>query len=300
MAKNHPVRHALEYAAARAVVAGLSLLPLGAAAWVGRRLGDVFRLIDGRHRRRVYAQAAERLGLSGGELDRFVKENFRHYGMVLAEFSHLAGLTDDDLCRTVDLGPLRECVKNLRAEGKGIIFITAHFGNWEWSNATARAFGAEGGCIARPLDNPYLNEYVRRIRERGGMRIFDKQGAIRKALGELRANRMAGILIDQDAGKAGVMSDFLGKPASTITVPIELAMRTGSPMLVVVLRRGGGERRFSMLFNPIPHRANPDAPVGEETRRLVDAVNADLCRLIMQAPEQWFWLHRRWKSVGEF
>ncbi len=300
MAKPHPIRHRIEYAAARVLLGGLAGLPLGWATWVGRRLGDLFRLLDRRHRRRVHDQAGERLGLSGGDLDRFVKENFRHYGMVLAEFARLGRMDNADFSGYVDAAPVRELVLKLKGEGKGLIFITAHFGNWEWCNRSAHAMGIEGGVIARPLDNPYLDAYVRRIRERGGMRVFDKRGAIRHALGEIRAGRMVGILFDQDAGPAGMMSDFFGKPASTITVPVELAIRTGCPMLVVIMRRGGGDRRFSILFNPTPHRANPEADPQAETRRLVDAVNADLCRLILEAPEQWFWMHRRWKSVGEF
>ncbi len=297
--KSRPVRHALEYAAARALVAGLAYMPLGAAAWTGRRLGDLLRLIDRRHRERARNQAAERLGLSGRELDDFVRANFHSYGMTVAEFARLSRMDAADFRRYVDLGPLERRIRELRAEGKGLILITAHFGNWEWSNSTARAMGVEGGAIARPLDNPRLNEYVRRIRERNGLRILDKQGAIRKALGHLRANNLVGILIDQDAGPGGTMSPFLGRPASTIAIPVELAIRTACPMIVFGLRRGGSDKRFTVFMSEQTYRAAPDADPGEETKRLLDAVNACLGDMIMQAPEQWFWIHRRWKSEGK-
>ena len=292
-------RHAAEYYAARAVVAGLAALPIGAAAWVGRRLGDLLRIVDKRHRERAYEQVADRLGISGPELDAFVKANFRSYGMVLAEFARLSRMQPEDFYRYIDrLDEFSEYVAQLRSEGKGLILVTAHFGNWEWSNSCARPLGVTGGSIARPLDNPRVNEFVRSIRERNGMRIFDKAGAIRKALGSLKDNNLVGVLIDQDAGHNGMMSPFLGKPASTITVPVELAIRVGSPMIVVGLRRGGGGKRFTMLFSPEPLRPNPEADPKEETRRLTDALNAGLGDMIRQAPEQWFWIHRRWKSVG--
>ena len=299
MGKNAgPFRLAAEYYAARMLVGGMSVLPLGAASWLGARMGDLLRLVDKRHRRRVYDQVSDRLGLAGEELDRFVKANFRSYGKTLGEFARLSRMRREDFAQYVDIEPFKKRLEELRAEGKGVIFITAHFGNWEWNNSLASSLGVSGGSIARPLDNPRVNELVRSVRERNGLRIFDKAGAIRKALGALKDNNLVGILIDQDAGHNGLMSPFLGKPASTLTVPVELSIRTGSPMVVVGLRRGGSDKRFTLLFNPRPHRPNPDADTEQETCRLTDALNEDLGNMIMQAPEQWFWIHRRWKSEG--
>ncbi len=280
-------------------MAGLSVLPFGAAAWTGRRLGGLLRTLDRRHRERARAQAADRLGLSGAALDAFVRENFHSYGMAMAEFAWLSRMRAEDFPRYVGgLDAFREFIEGMRAEGKGLILVTAHFGNWEWCNACARTLGVEGGSIARPLDNPRVNEFVRSIRERNGLRIFDKAGAIRKALGALKRNNVVGVLIDQDAGRSGVMSPFLGKPASTVTVPVELAMRVGSPMVVAGLRRVSGEggRRFRMVFNPEPYRAAPGADGKEEAKRLTDALNAGLGDMILGAPAQWFWIHRRWKT----
>lgn len=292
------LRRALEYHGARILVFCLSILPFGAAVWCGRRLGDAVRLLDKRHRERAVQQVSERLGLEQAAAREFVKRNFRHYGMVLAEFAKLSRMDKEEFAKHVDIGGFQEYAGRLLSEGKGLLFITGHFGNWEWANSLATSIGFSGGSIARPLDNARLNEYVRRLRERNGMRILDKQGAIRKALGTLKNNEVVGVLIDQDAGRQGLMSPFLGKPASTITIPVELAMRTGSPMVVVVLRRGGGTgKRFKLLWTT-PHRADPKADQEQEIRRLVDALNADLGQLVMEAPEQWFWIHRRWKSEG--
>lgn len=300
MAKEpRPLRHAAEYAAARTALFFLSLLPFRVAQWVGRRLGDAVRLVDRRHRLRAYEQAADRLGLEGAELDAFVKANFRNYGMTFAEFCQLARMTPEKYRRLVDMDDLAARIPELNSHGGGVIFITGHFGNWEYSNSATAILGMTGGSIARPLDNPRLNEMVRRVRERLGFPILDKQGAIRKAMGLLRKKGAVGILPDQDAGHGGLMSDFLGKPASTITIPAELAIRMRSPMIVVGVKRTAGEEKpLRFILSPQVHLPRPDADPETETRRLVDAINADLSAMIMQTPEQWMWIHRRWKSLG--
>ncbi len=263
-----PFLHAVECHAARALAFGLAMLPLGAAAWTGRRLGDIARLADRRHRERAREQAAERLGISGRELDAFVKANFHSYGMTLAEFAHLTRMKAGDIRRHVELCGFEERVAELRS-------------------------------IARPLDNPGLNDFVRSVRERTGMGVFDKEGAIRRALAALRANDCVCVLLDQDAGRRGLMSPFLGRPASTVTIPIELAVRTGCPMLLAGMRRNGSGTRFTLLQDGKTYRANPDAADAKaEVRRLTDDLNAGLSAMIMQAPEQWFWIHRRWKNEG--
>lgn len=302
--KNAPFRHAVEYAAVRTMLFFLSRLPLRPAQWVGRRLGDAVRLLDKRHRQRAREQVVDRLGLSGAELDAFVKANFRNYGMTLAEFCKLARMTPEEFARIVDFEEFKARVPELESHGTGVILITGHFGNWEYCNAAAAAAaGMTGGAIARPLDNPEVNVLVKRIRERLGFAILDKQGAIRKAMGLLRHKNTVGILPDQDAGHGGMMSDFLGKPASTITIPAELAIRMRTPMVVVGLRRekrNSGGKAFRFLIAPDIHLPNPDADPKEETRRLVDAINADLSAMIMETPDQWMWIHRRWKSVGQW
>lgn len=298
MAKRSKLREAAEYHAARAVLFSLSLLPLPAACWVGRRLGDLLRLVDRRHRQRAYDHVSARLGLSGKELDDFVKDNFRSYGMTAAEFAKLTRFSAKDIENNIDYNGFDELVRKVTGEGKGVIFVTLHFGNWEWCNSMGKIMGGAGGSIARPLDNSRVNELIRSVRERNGLPIFDKKGAIRKGLAELKRGNILGILIDQDAGSKGMMSPFLGKPASTLTIPAELAIRLESPMVVIVCKRNppGSAKHFVIDYCPEPFRPNPNADHKEETRRLVDALNDASSEIIRRTPTQWLWIHRRWKS----
>ncbi|MDR1535484.1 MAG: lysophospholipid acyltransferase family protein [Planctomycetota bacterium] len=293
------IRHAFEYLGVRILVFALAWLPKRFALGLGLRIGDAWRLLDRRRRKTVRTQSADRLGLSPAEAKEFTRRNFRNLGVTLVEFARLSRLSLSDFAGLVDLAGLDGLIRKLLEEGRGVCFITAHFGNWEWCNWLSGVMGLSGGSIARPLDNPRLEMFVKGIREKNGLAIFDKRGAMRQALRTLRNNGVVGALIDQDAGAGGLMSPFLGCPASTITAPVELAMRSGSPILTVALKRTDGPgRRFVARYNPIPHRPCPHTNPKEEIRRLVDAVNADLSRLILEAPEQWFWIHRRWKNQG--
>ncbi len=286
-------------AAARVFVFFVSLLPFGPGRWLGRRIGDLWRTLDGRHRRRAERQVAERLGMDPAGTRDFVRRNFHSYGMTLVEFAMLSRARVEDFPRHIDFDGFEEFIRPIVAEGRGLMFITGHFGNWEWCNSTARHLGLTGGSIARPLDNPGLNEFVRSIRERNGLAILDKRGAVKKARELLLGNHLVGVLIDQDAGPQGMMSPFLGKPASTISIPVEIALRTGSPMIAVALRRGGaGGKAFTMLYSREVRRVDAAADPAAEIRRLVDILNDDLGKIIMQAPDQWFWTHQRWKSAG--
>ncbi|MDR2390307.1 MAG: lysophospholipid acyltransferase family protein [Planctomycetota bacterium] len=292
------IRRIFEYCGARIFLTCLAWLPWKAAHWLGRRLGDVWLLVDAKRRKTVELQSTERLGLPPNEIRSFTRRTFRNIGMVFAEFARLSRLRREDFFRYVDFAGFDGFCRSLLSEGCGLVIVTAHYGNWEWGNAIAGLLGASGGSIARPLDNPRLDGYVKKIRERNGLRIYDKQGALRQALRTLRNNGVVGVLLDQDAGSRGLMSPFLGRLASTVPEPVELALRAGSPLVAAVLRRSADGRRFVVRYNPIPHRPNPDRSPDETIRELVNDLNSDLSRFILEEPDQWFWIHRRWKSTG--
>ncbi|MDR1611473.1 MAG: lysophospholipid acyltransferase family protein [Planctomycetota bacterium] len=291
------LRNCAEYAAAGMGAFFVDLLPFSWATGLGAAMGAVaHRLLRGR-RELAVRQAGERLGLDEPAARRLVGENFRHYGKVAAELCRLAKISDREYDRRTAYGETLKLARELLAEKKGLLFVTAHHGNWEWANAWPKANGLGGVCIARPLDNPLLDGWLRRVRERRGLRVIDKAGALRAALKALRNNGIVGILIDQDAGPRGLMSPFLGKPASTETLPVELAVRLGTPMLAVAaVRAPGAASAFTLRLAGGVVRARPGADPAREVPRLTDELNARLGQLIREAPEQWFWVHRRWKT----
>lgn len=290
------IRNLAEYCIARGVIGVLSLLPMPVASFVGECLGTCLRVFLAKFRKRAYAHAELVLGLTGPQADDFVRKNFHHYGKVIAEVAVISRCSMERFLSFIDLGDLRDITQTLLREKKGILFLTPHYGNWELCNKLGVAAGVTGGSIARPLENHILNEYIRSLREYNGLAILDKEGAIRKAMRILRDNGAVGILMDQDGGKFGYISTFLGKPASTLTVPAELAIRLGSPIITIALRRNpaGSPKRFTVVHGPVRH-ADSATQSKEAIGRLTDTFNQDLGDIILRDPTQWLWVHRRWK-----
>lgn len=290
-------RNIAEYAAVRLIHFILSRLPFAWSMRLGEGIGGLWNLVDRPHRRRVESQAMRHLGLAKADAGAFARRNFRHYGLALAEFCRLGAMTREAVAEHIDFAGFDGLCRRLAAEGRGLVIVTAHLGNWEWGNSIATNLGMEGGSIARPLDNPLVNEFVRTIRERNGFRILDKRGAIRGALKCLRRGQVVAVLVDQDAGRDGLMSPFLGDTASTVTIPVELAIRVGCPLVAAAtVRRGGKPGFFEMRYSAEALRPRPNADPERETRRLVDALNRELGEMILENPDQWFWVHRRWKT----
>jgi KDO2-lipid IV(A) lauroyltransferase len=182
-----------------------------------------------------------------------------------------------------------------------VLFLGGHFGNWEISVNTFGHFGFPMGVVARPLDNPYLHEWFKAFRESTGNSLISKQGAGAELSEIMEKNGMASLLCDQDAGVSGLFVDFFGRPASTFKSIALLALQYNA--LIVV---GGAWRlpdaasrdshwvRFCLTTQDIIDPADYQGGNGinELTQRFTSALEA----LIRKAPEQYFWVHRRWKT----
>lgn len=288
--------HYLEYAAIRTLAGVLRILPLPLAVALGRCLGAAFYALDRRHRQRVITQAQWALGETDpAEARKIAWRMYRHFGTMLAEVVRLRHLTRENIDQYVDWGEIPDTVSQILAAGKGLIYVTGHIGNWELTGYAFHLKGICTGAIARPLDNPLLDDYITSLRTHRGQQVWDKFGALRRVVRILREGGACAMLVDQDAGQNGEFIPFFGREASTITTAVDLAMRTGAPLLVGGTQRTGGPMRFIARIGK-PIRVNPEAEKTGERRRLLRAMNADLEKLIRLAPEQWLWLHRRWKT----
>ena len=220
---------------------------------------------------------------------------YRHLGTMIAEFVRLPDLTRASAEAAVDWQGALQRIEGLLGEGKGLIFATGHIGNWEASGAIFQLMGISAGAIARPLDNPLLDTYINGIRQATGQEIWDKFGAMRSVLRVLRKGEPFGILVDQDAGKRGVFAPFFGIEASTIPTVADLAIRTGAPILVAGMHRAAEPMRYRLTVCD-PLRVDPANDATAERERLLREMNAQLETVIRRHPEQWLWLHRRWKT----
>ena len=293
-----PVRAWAEYLPLLGVAKAMQALPLSWAAGCGRGLGWLWHLLDSRHSRACRERSGEMLGLDAPAADALARGMYRHLGTMIAEFCRQGFINRDNLASAFDFNGMDEAAFSLLKSGKGIIFATGHIGNWEACGYCSKLRGFVEGAVARPLDNPLLNQWVNRQRGQGGQQIWEKRGALRSALRTLKDGQAFGILVDQDGGKDGVFAPFMGKLASTMPAPAILAMRTGAPILVAACHRVS-PMRFRMSWRE-PFYADPSAADERaETVRLLTRMNGDLSSIISERPEQWLWLHRRWKTRPE-
>jgi KDO2-lipid IV(A) lauroyltransferase len=189
-----------------------------------------------------------------------------------------------------------ERVERLISEHGGFVVFTGHLGSWELGGAHFARRGLPISAIAKPLHNGYLNDYIRRTREGAGLRIFFTSRDLRHEMIEgLRRGEIVTLLADQDARQFGVFVEFFGRPASTPRGPAMYALRAGKPILPVFIVRTRGIHHRILYGEPICPSSDPpdfDRAVQELTqasvRQLEEAVRAH--------PDQYFWLHRRWKT----
>jgi KDO2-lipid IV(A) lauroyltransferase len=218
-------------------------------------------------------------------------------------FEHL-GTTAVECCRLF-FGPAERLLGRVRgqgmehigqalARGRGIFFLTGHFGNWELLAATHGLAGFGLSVVVRPLDNPYLDRLIARARERSGLRAISKRDAVLGVRAALARGECIGILLDQDAGRDGVFVPFLGHPASTSRALAVLAIKTRAPVVPAFIHRlpDGGHELVLDPEIPLAITGDLDHDIEVNTARFTAAIE----RHVRAHPEQWFWVHRRWKS----
>jgi Kdo2-lipid IVA lauroyltransferase/acyltransferase len=280
------------------VVAGR--VPLSAALWLGRRLGDVLYAVMPRRRRIALANLARAYPeLPIGERRRLARRASQHLGMTLTELPRLLAAPLDSTLARIRLEGTDHLRAAMTAHGSALM-LTAHLGNWEILCATHRLTDYGLSVVVRPLDAPWLDAVADRLRRRTGVDVIDKRGALRAVLQALRRGRMVGILMDQNAARReSVFVDFFGHPASTSRSIAVLAVRTGAPIVPIFAYRTEGGHRVVIRPALPPSSANdPEAAVVELTARCT----AEIERAIREAPEQWLWSHDRWRtrpSAGE-
>ncbi len=276
--------------------ATLAYLPWRAGLWMGRRLGDLtYWVLPGR--RAVARDNLERAfgrERNGRELDRLCRESFRHLGMTLVEACTFFFRPPSVLLSRVDVEGV-DHLKAAAAHGRGILLLSAHLGNWELLAAAHVHTGYPVSVVVRPLDSAVLDRVVTRFRERGGVEVIPKRRALRGVRDALRRGRMVGILLDQNASRReGVFVPFFGEPASTSKSLALLALWSGAPVVPVFIQREmvGSHRVTIEPALPPPTTGDREEDVAVFTAAFSRVVESR----IRQSPEQWFWMHRRWRT----
>ncbi len=286
----------LAYLGVRILVCVFQALPFDLACRLANGLAWVMYKIDKRHREAAVENF--RIAFPGryseAEIDLLVRAVFRHFCVILIEFMHLPRRFHLHNYKQFAQMHEGERLVQVLLSGRPVLFVTGHFGNWEMGGYALGLFGIPTHSIARPLDNPYLDDFLRSLRERSGQKLFAKRGDFENIEKLLASGGKIATLGDQDAGQRGLFVDFFGCPASTHKAVALLALEHNVPMVVVGTPKIDGIYRIWAYDAIFPEDyQNAKDPVREITERFTKGLEA----MIRQAPEQYFWLHRRWKHT---
>jgi KDO2-lipid IV(A) lauroyltransferase len=273
----------------------LRFLPWRLVVAAGALLGAGAYVFQVRRRRRALANLTMALGdtKDPAELRRLARGLFLNIGRNLAEIVWVAA-RPERCDRLVTFEGL-EHLETARAQGRGVVLLTGHAGSWELLAAAIVRHGLPLSVIARRTSQENVSAFVLRVRERLGVQtvLRGSSAAARTVLRTLRAGEALGALIDQDVRVKGVVVDFFGRPALTPTGPISLALRAGSPLVYFVIwRLPDGTHRAR--FNP-PVELERGGDTAATVERHTAAFTHWLEERIREHPDQWMWIHRRWR-----
>jgi Kdo2-lipid IVA lauroyltransferase/acyltransferase len=286
----------LVYFLIRVVVCVLQTLSPGQARAFAAWLAWLAHRFDRRHRLVAHENLQHAFGsrFSDARRDRTVRAVYRHFCTLLIEIVHTPRkLHPTNWRRHIELPQGRRLIAHLLGD-RPLLFVTGHFGNWEMAGYLLGMLGFRTYAVARPLDNPYLDDFLRRFREATGQKILAKHGDFEQMQQILAGRGILATLADQDAGQRGLFVDFFGRPASTHKAVALLALEYRVPLLVIGTPKIAEPMRYRVDLRdaifPEEYEGRPDA-VKAMTQRFTTALEG----AVRGAPEQYFWLHRRWK-----
>ena len=292
----------VEYALLVSLLHVVRLLPYGACRAFAAVAGEaIFRLA--RRRRRI---ARANLRIAFPELDeaaRLVLARRSCHSFVLTCLEGAKFLTrfeprraEKALREVVDgAEEIFDKVRAVHEDAGGCVFVVPHLGNWECLAHAGALAGIPLTIPVRPLDNRKLEASLHEMRASSGQEILAKKNAFFHLREALRKGRSVAILADQNAGAEGIDAPFFGKPARTTPAPAALAVLYNRPIVLISCLRKGRDRRYEVFLSE-PIAPDMDAPSAKgEIERLTRVVNVETEKLIRKGPEQYLWIHDRWK-----
>ena len=287
----------LTYLAVRGVAMLFGIFPIDVNLRTARMMGWIWYRLMRRHRER----AREHLRLAFGTqfpeeaLDRWARRSMQQMTMMAIEELFVPRLiTEWTWPKYVSLKNVNKAMDVL-IRPRGVILVTGHYGNWELVGFMLATLGFPLTAVMRPLDNPYLNRFLMDVRAKRGLKLLYKKGATASAGDVLRSGGVLGFIADQNAGRKGLFVDFFGVKASTYKSIGLLAMEHDVPIVVGCARRTSKKFRYEIDCDRVilPEEwKDKDDPLMWITQEYSSALE----RVIRVAPDQYLWMHRRWKS----
>jgi Kdo2-lipid IVA lauroyltransferase/acyltransferase len=285
------------YVILKVVICIVQALPLALARSWAAGLAWLVYQVDKRHRQVAVDNLRQAFpGRYGeAELDLLVRRVFRHFCTLAVEIMHLPRCFHAHNWHRYVVLPQGDVLLRHMLSGRSIMFVTGHFGNWELGGFMLGALGFRTYAIARKLDNPWIDHLLRvQFREKTGQQILAKDGDFDRIQKVLAGGGALATLADQDAGQRGLFVNFFNRPASTHKAVALLALEHRVPLVVIGTAKLAEPMSYGVLVEdvilPEEYEGQRDA-----VRNITQRYTAALERLVQRYPEQYFWLHRRWK-----
>jgi KDO2-lipid IV(A) lauroyltransferase len=290
------MRYRLEYALAWLLIRGISILPRPVARAAGIGLGQLVYLLHGKLRR----VGMRNLQLafpqkSAHERRRILRGEFTSLGRQLAEVCLFPSYTRENVTKIVVYDGF-ENFERAEARGKGVIYLTAHLGGWELSAFSHSIQGHPLHVVMRSMDNPFLDRFITHLRTMHGNRAVDKDNFVRGLLSAMKAGETVGILMDTNmTPPQGVFVDFFGIPACTASGLARIALRTDAAVVPGFTIWDRKLRKYRLRFDPalaLIRTGDEEADIVANTALFTKVIE----QYVRLYPDQWLWVHRRWKT----
>lgn len=281
----------IEYFFYRIGVFLLSSLPLSLCLRIGSAVGLLGYFIDSSHRK-IAMDNLRRASIGKNEEERkaILRRIYKHFGLNFAEFIRLKEMAQS-MVRFEGEGNVHKA----KSMGKGIFFLSGHFGNWELLAAAHAIHFGKAHVIAKDVKNIYVDRHVKAQRGSCNLEIIRPRRSIYRILRIFRAKGEIGILLDQDTShREGVFVDFFGQKACTQSALAIIALKTGVPVVPAFIRRNPDRTHTLRYFPPIilDNTGDRKTDIVEYTQLFTSIIESQ----IREHPDQWLWLHRRWKT----
>lgn len=288
------------YAFVRSFVWFVAILPRPVSQFIGRAGGRVAYWLDRGHR--SICESNLQIAFpekTSAERTAILKACYSHLGRCATDFCLLTRASKEYVLNTLlSASPENIAVgREAFGEGRGVICTAAHIGFWELSGFVSKIMNYDLVSVSRKLPAPRLEAFIARVRQRMGNQIINQEGALRVILRALKENRGAGILVDLHAGRESPWIPFFGKEASTYDSAARLHLKTGAALVLALTVRGddGYYKLIARRIRPTAIDGNEDAQI----RHVLVTINAELEKVIREYPEQWVWMHKRWRKKPE-
>ncbi len=286
----------IQYIGLMAFVSIIRLLPLNIGMLMGKSIAYVTYLIDRKHRKVADENLRNAYGedLSDVQIKEIIRRNYLHLASVGVDFIKLSRMVNwSNWQEHFEVEGL-EFARKAHKEGKGIIFVTGHIGNWEILGCAFEFFFHPLHSIAKHMKNPFVDRFFTRLREYSSQKIIFEEKASRAIIKVLKNNELLGILVDQSAKKNSIFVDFFGQKTATTRAVATLSLKTGAPIIMAFLRRSDRRYRFKISLSE-PLQIEETGDLEKDVLNLTQRYTTIIESRIREHPHEWIWVHRRWK-----